>query len=77
MEQELKIAEEARISAEQDAAAQRYAVNVLQVSQSTSSVHPSEIIFSLLKSLTPSGPKYLTLRTRFSQTYKFQQSILY
>ncbi|KAL5231623.1 hypothetical protein ABZP36_030399 [Zizania latifolia] len=30
VEQELKIAEEARISAEQDAAAQRYAVNVLQ-----------------------------------------------
>jgi hypothetical protein len=31
VEQELKIAEEARISAEQDAAAQRYAANVLQV----------------------------------------------
>jgi DNA-binding winged helix-turn-helix (wHTH) protein len=30
VEQELKIAEEARISAEQDAAAQRYAANVLQ-----------------------------------------------
>jgi len=33
VEQELKIAEEARISAEQDAAAQRYAANVLQVNQ--------------------------------------------
>jgi hypothetical protein len=32
VEQELKFAEEARISAEQDAAAQRYAANVLQVS---------------------------------------------
>jgi hypothetical protein len=31
VEQELKFAEEARISAEQDAAAQRYAANVLQV----------------------------------------------
>ena len=33
VEQELEIAEEARILAEQDAAAQRYAANVLQVNQ--------------------------------------------
>jgi hypothetical protein len=38
VEQELKFAEEARISAEQDAAAQRYAANVLQVNLPTRSI---------------------------------------
>jgi hypothetical protein len=45
VEQELKIAEEARISAEQDAAAQRYAANVLQVNRCLDLFRTSVFLF--------------------------------
>lgn len=40
VEQEQRITEEARLNAEQDAAAQRYAVNVLQVLSLSFSCNP-------------------------------------
>lgn len=60
VEQDQKLTEDARISAEQDAAAQRYAVHVLQVLWSSSYFVSSKIFYIKIK--LPSGDtEYLIL----------------
>ncbi|KAL6841294.1 hypothetical protein ACP4OV_028812 [Aristida adscensionis] len=63
VEQELKIAEEARISAEQDAAAQRYAANVLQ-----------EKYEEAMASLTQMENRAVMAETMLEATLQYQSS---